>query len=552
MKNWKYAFYRQKGINHGVCQDFVDVYADDTRIIACLCDGLGSLKNSDVAAQETVKNVIGLFRAVPNAPKPQTDLAPFRRKLIAELQRRLKAVAAERDLALDSMDCTLLFVCLFLEQKMAMIGSLGDSALCVIRDDRPPELFCDSDFIGTRAVLDNDAAEHLQCTAFPLDDHVRSILLTSDGLENEIYYKGLTHVAKNTELYLNAMLRDEPEKIMQKRIRELTSAEDTVFDDDISIAVLSCLDCPIRLEDEPTWPCLCGAKNLLVDTFCSECSRDFLDLYKNIDFRGDRAGFFRYIRRSPKAKQELMAAIAGNDSADSSEMLSRPAQPQEQATTDHMAEHAAPGQTEQLRPTADHASEQTEPLRPTANHAAEQTEQLHPTADHVQESSAPPQHQQAPSAKKNNTVMLAIAVAAIVVCAALMTMLLMVLIHNAQEEPPKPVPAVTTTVKPSKPPKHHGGSTPENSETGETAPSGEQPIEGEQPTEGEQSTGSEQPMPSTEPDRPYESVAPSENVDSGETSLPESFIKNILPGADGAYPGIDALDDDYTNGAFEP
>ncbi len=288
MKNWKYAFYRQTGLSHGVCQDSVDVYADDTRVIACLCNGLGSLKNSDVAAQETVKNVIGLFRAVPNAPKPQTDLAPFRRKLIAELQRRLKAVAAERDLALDSMDCTLLFVCLFLKQKMAMIGSLGDSALCVIRDDKPPALFCDSDFIGTRAVLDNDAAEHLQCSVFPLDGHVKSILLTSDGLENEIYYKGLTHVAKNTELYLNAMLRNDPEKIMQKRIKELTSAEDTVFDDDISVAVLSCLDCPIRLEDEPTWPCLCGAENLLVDTFCSECSRDFLDLYKNVDFRGDR------------------------------------------------------------------------------------------------------------------------------------------------------------------------------------------------------------------------------------------------------------------------
>ena len=135
-------------------------------------------------------------------------------------------------------------------------------------------------------------------------------MLTSDGLENEIYYKGLTHVAKNTELYLNAMLRNDPEKIMQKRIKELTSAEGTVFDDDISIAVLSCLDCPIRLEDEPTWPCLCGAENLLVDTFCGECSRDFLDLYKNIDFKGDRAGFFRYIRRNPNAKQALMSAIA--------------------------------------------------------------------------------------------------------------------------------------------------------------------------------------------------------------------------------------------------
>lgn len=41
MKNWKYAFYRQTGLSHGVCQDYVDVYVDDTRVIACLCDGLG-------------------------------------------------------------------------------------------------------------------------------------------------------------------------------------------------------------------------------------------------------------------------------------------------------------------------------------------------------------------------------------------------------------------------------------------------------------------------------------------------------------------------------
>ena len=530
MKNWKYAFYRQTGLSHGVCQDSVDVYADDTRVIACLCNGLGSLKNSDVAAQETVKNVIGLFRAVPNAPKPQTDLAPFRRKLIAELQRRLKAVAAERDLALDSMDCTLLFVCLFLKQKMAMIGSLGDSALCVIRDDKPPALFCDSDFIGTRAVLDNDAAEHLQCSVFPLDGHVKSILLTSDGLENEIYYKGLTHVAKNTELYLNAMLRNDPEKIMQKRIKELTAAEDTVFDDDISIAVLSCLDCPIRLEDEPTWPCLCGAENLLVDTFCSECSRDFLDLYKNVDFRGDRAGFFRYIRRSPKAKQELMTAIAGNDGANSSEMLSPPAPPQEQATTDHMAEYAAVGQKEQLHPTADYASEQTEQLRPTANHASKAPASL--------------QYAQAPSAKKHNAMMLPIVVAAIVVCAALMTILLMVLIRNAQEETQKPEPAATTTVEPPKPTKHHRSNTPENSENGEAATSGEQPTEGEQPPEGEQSTGGEQPMPSNEPDRPNESFTPSEDVDSVEDSFPESFKEDILSGAEGVYPGIESFDVD--------
>ena len=425
MKNWKYAFYRQTGLSHGVCQDSVDVYADDTRVIACLCDGLGSLKNSDVAAEETVKNVIDLFRAVPNAPTPQIDLAPFRRKLTAELQRRLKSAAAERNMALDSMDCTLLFACLFLKQNMAIIGCLGDSALCVIRDDKAPALFCDSGFIGTRAVLDHDAAEHLQCAVFPLDGHVKSILLTSDGLENEIYCKGLTHVAKNTELYLNAMLRDKPEKIMQKRVEELTAAEDTVFDDDISVAVLSCLDCPIRLEDEPTWPCLCGAENLLVDTFCSECSRDFLDLYKNIDFKGDRAGFFRYIRRNPNAKQALMSAIADGSVPFTPAMRPQPAQTE--PTDDHTVAYAAP--------------EQTAPLQPTGSLAPEQT--------------MPPRRVETKSTKKTNTVMLAVVVAAGVVCAALMTMLLMALLRNGQEEAQKPEPAVTATAKPPTPTKRH-------------------------------------------------------------------------------------------------
>ncbi len=429
MKNWKYAFYCQKGISHGVCQDYVDVYADDTRIVACLCDGLGSLKNSDVAAKETVKNVIDLFRAVPNAPTPQTDLAPFRRKLTAELQRRLKSAAAERNMALDSMDCTLLFACLFLKQNMAIIGCLGDSALCVIRDDKAPALFCDSGFIGTRAVLDHDAAEHLQCAVFPLDGHVKSILLTSDGLENEIYCKGLTHVAKNTELYLNAMLRDKPEAIMQKRVEELTAAEDTVFDDDISVAVLSCLDRPVRLEDDPTWPCVCGAENLLVDTFCSECSRDFLDLYKNIDFKGDRAGFFRYIRRNPNAKQALMSAIADGSVPFTPAMRPQPAQPH--PTDDHTVAYAAP--------------EQTAPLQPTGSLAPEQT--------------MPPRRVETKSAKKTNTVMLAVVVAAVVVS----------------------------------PTKRHEKKPTENGENGEAGTSVELPTESEKSTGGEQPTDSRMP-----------------------------------------------------------
>ena len=280
--------------------------------------------------------------------------------------------------------------------------------------------------------------------------------------------------------------------LAEKRIRELTAAEDTVFDDDISIAVLSCLDCPIRLEDEPTWPCLCGAENLLVDTFCSECSRDSLDLYKNIDFKGDRAGFFRYIRRNPNAKQALMSAIADGSVPFTPAMRPQPAQTQ--PTDDHTVAYAAP--------------EQTAPLQPTGSLAPEQT--------------MPPRRVETKSAKKTNTVMLAVVVAAVVVCAALMTMLLMALLRNGQEEAQKPEPAVTATAKPPTPTKRHEKKPTENGENGEAGTSVELP------TESEKSTGSEQPTDSRMPDNPSagESVNPEENP------LPES-LEEILLGAEG-------------------
>ncbi len=92
MKNWKYAFYRQTGLSHGVCQGSVDVYADDTRVIACLCDGLGSLNNSDSAAQVAVKSVIeilGEYNPFRCSDVTADNLTHFKKKLISEVQRRI-------------------------------------------------------------------------------------------------------------------------------------------------------------------------------------------------------------------------------------------------------------------------------------------------------------------------------------------------------------------------------------------------------------------------------------------------------------------------------
>ena len=316
MKNWKYTYYQQKGVSHSVCQDCVRVFSDSQRVVACLCDGLGSLNHSDLAAEITVKTVIESLRET----KPfrfsdvgTANLKHFKTNLIAKIQNRLREEAVKRGIPVNSMDCTLLFVCLFPQYDTALYGNLGDSALCVIRDNPYTDIFCDSTFVGTRAVMDKDAAQMIHCDVIPLDDHVKSFLLTSDGLENEIYFKGLDFLSRNTELYLNAMLDEQPKETIRKRIRLLTAERDTIFDDDISIAVISCANQRIALEPEPTWPCICGTENPLYETFCTNCSSDFLDLYKNIDFKGNKTAFFREVQRDPKKKMELTAAIRGGN-----------------------------------------------------------------------------------------------------------------------------------------------------------------------------------------------------------------------------------------------
>ena len=314
MNNWRYTYYQQRGIRHRVCQDCVRVYSDNQRIIACLCDGLGSLNNSDLAAQVAVKSVIeilGEYNPFRCSDVTADNLTHLKKKLISEVQRRIAAAAKEKGFSLASLDCTLLFVCMFPQYNTVLTGNLGDSALCIIRDNRSPEILCDSTFVGTRAVMDKDAAEQIHCKVFPLDEHVKSILLTSDGLENEIFFKGLDFLGKETEIYLNAMLSDRPKEIIQNRIRLLTSDRDTIFDDDISIAVISCLNQPVVLEDEPTWPCVCGNENPLYETFCTNCSRDFLDLYRNIDFKGKKTEFFRRLQRNPAEKKALTDAMHG-------------------------------------------------------------------------------------------------------------------------------------------------------------------------------------------------------------------------------------------------
>ena len=313
MSNWKFTTYTQRGINHSVCQDRVKIYEDKHRLIACLCDGLGSLNNSHIAAEVTVNTVIETFRELSAAKSGDKQI---KSTLVDKIQSRLQETADEKGISPVSMDCTLLFVCLFKQQDIAVIGNLGDSALCMIGKS-DVRLYCENSIHsdGTRAVQDEDAEQHLNMKTVKLRDSVQGFLLTSDGLENEIYFKGLDYVSKGAELYFNAVLAEDPKSVIADRVKSLTADPDTIFYDDISVAVLSRAEAPVCLPEEPTWPCVCGNNNPLYESFCTKCGRDFLDVYRNVDLKGDKTHFFRRLQRDPEKREQLLESLCDTDAA---------------------------------------------------------------------------------------------------------------------------------------------------------------------------------------------------------------------------------------------
>lgn len=195
---WKFLSFKKKGISHEqsntCCQDSVCVSQDDRWIVAALADGLGSLKKSEVAAEVATNTVCGfpallLERIVKHENGIEDDI-------IAAVTGSVKEKAAELSIPISELDCTLVFVVVDKRSNYAAVGRLGDSAALIIRES-DSMVISDSDHSanGTNAILDAEASKHLYLQAFDLErDGIIGIILTSDGLDNELYLKGSKHV----------------------------------------------------------------------------------------------------------------------------------------------------------------------------------------------------------------------------------------------------------------------------------------------------------------------------------------------------------------------
>lgn len=312
---WKKLKYLQKGVSHvqnGTnCQDSVLIFENEDCIVAALADGLGSLKHSEVAAQTATETVCKCFSKL-NSPLEQFETKEDLAKHILDAAvMSIQKKAIEMDVPLNEMDCTLMFVCVLKSTNYAIIGRLGDSAVCVIADPKSIAINDGNKSAnGTNAILDKDAVEHFEIQILDLDkNNVYGFVLSSDGLENELYMKGSDHVNKIAELYFNAWFTaDDPVTVIADRISKLTEIAGTPFDDDISVAVLSRADEAIILPADPKWLCTCGFRNHLQTTYCQQCHKDFSVLYQNIRFRdyGGKAAFFTEINKHPEEELRII------------------------------------------------------------------------------------------------------------------------------------------------------------------------------------------------------------------------------------------------------
>lgn len=316
---WKYTSFIKKGLSHekngADCQDSVVIRENDKCIVAALSDGLGSLENSAVASSCATAAVWDLFSSLGDKKIPYNEKSfkpdSFRNELVTKIKDMMLTKAQEMNIPEKSMDCTLVFVYVSKLHGYAITGRLGDSAICIIKDSGNIAICADSASAnGTSAMLDKDSVEHMHIAFHKLEDNdIKGFILTSDGLDNEIYRKGSSHVSMTAEDYFNApVLSDNPQKIIGNKINLLTSSPDSAFDDDISIAVLSRAESPISFAKDPTWLCRCNTRNRLQDTYCQNCHADFSVIYQDIRFRehGGKTAFFIELNKDPKKERKTI------------------------------------------------------------------------------------------------------------------------------------------------------------------------------------------------------------------------------------------------------
>lgn len=315
MKNniWKSDSFLRTGLRHldksQPCQDSVLMArlgknGDDLFI---LCDGISSCDKADQGSKEAAKATRDYFVKKYEQANHINRLLASPNNELKQIQKELISTIKQRLAEYPKADTTLTFVWL-INARYALIGFIGDSAVCVFSENKSVVLTQSNDYGGaTESVRNSRAAELISIRLIDIkSDKVTGFLMTSDGLEGVLYSKGkrarALHICEDC---VNTLFEENGHTQVESFLDEVCA--DGSFDDDISLIIAACE--PVSIPDDPTWLCACGTRNHIFSTICEKCGRDYFSIYGKTDMSNYPSAweYFQYLNSHPEEEHIVIS-----------------------------------------------------------------------------------------------------------------------------------------------------------------------------------------------------------------------------------------------------
>ena len=309
------------------CQDAAWTEKTEFAVTAALCDGLGSLEYSQIAARAAACAAARLVSSRISEILAERgclflreqELEALRRDVLAGAREAVAEEAERFGLSASEMDCTLLLACLTLDGQWVLFGQLGDGAVCAIQKNRGVLLRARENpnratSNETATVCSPDAEKWFDLQLFPFKTAGRPLdgfLLTTDGLQNEIYSRA-GNVLRRAEWYANAVSAlgtDKCTEAIAARWDTLASDERFGFTDDMSLIAVVRRGVVFELPEDVNWLCACGRRNRLESSRCESCGKDFLRVYKGLNFKAmpvSKRAFFARLNEDPAEELRVL------------------------------------------------------------------------------------------------------------------------------------------------------------------------------------------------------------------------------------------------------
>ena len=143
MKDWRISSVLLTGLHHinedTPGQDNLEIIRLENGFCAALADGVGSLAYSQIASMLATRTTVSWLadqaQTLLSLPDETARREYTARNLLEQIRTVLHQQAQRQQISIKKMDCNLAFCFLDAAAQTAIIGQLGDCAVCLLADD---------------------------------------------------------------------------------------------------------------------------------------------------------------------------------------------------------------------------------------------------------------------------------------------------------------------------------------------------------------------------------------------------------------------------------